>query len=208
MRIGIVGTGNIGRTVAEHLVAAGHEVALGNSRGPESLADLVAELGANATAATPEDAVEFGEVVVLAIPFRHREDLPNADLFAGKIVADAMNPYTEDFGVMDLDTPSSRLVAEQFPDARVVKAFNTMYWETLREEARPDADPANRLALFVAGDDDAAEATVADLIAEIGFAPVDTGSLGDSTIQEPGSPIYNEPMTKPEAQKRLRELRE
>ena len=107
MKIGIVGSGNIGGTAARLFVNAGHEVAIANSRGPETLEDLVAELGDRARAATPEQAVEFGEAVLLAIPWRLREQLPDAQLFEGKITIDAMNPYGEDFQVIDLEPSSS-----------------------------------------------------------------------------------------------------
>jgi predicted dinucleotide-binding enzyme len=204
MKIGIVGGGNVGATAAALFVDAGHEVALSNSRGPDSLADLVADLGAGARAATTEAAIAFGDVVLLALPFRARESLP-ADAFAGKPVIDATNPYGPNFEVMDLgDDTSSELIAAELPDARVVKAFNTMYWETLRDEARPDAPEADRLTIFLAGDDLDDEAVVADLIRDAGFAPVDTGSLVEGgRRQEPGSPIYDEPMTPDEARDRL-----
>ena len=96
MKIGIVGSGNIGGTAARLFVNAGHEVAIANSRGPETLEDLVAELGDRARAATPEQAVDFGEAVLLAIPWRLREQLPDAQLFEGKVTIDAMNPYGEE----------------------------------------------------------------------------------------------------------------
>jgi len=209
MQIGIIGAGSIGRTAAELFVDAGHEVALSNSRGPESLSTLVTDLGPRARAVTPVEAAEWGDVVLLALPFRHREALPAADRFGDAVVIDATNPYTEEFEIMDLgDETSSELVADQLPGVPVVKAFNTMYWEMLRDESRPDAPLEERLALFLAGDDDA-KSTVAGLIEDAGFAPVETGSLREGgRLQEPESAIYNEPLTEPEAEQRLREIRE
>lgn len=210
MQIGIIGAGSIGRTAAGLFVDAGHEVALSNSRGPESLSEVVADLGPRARAVTPAEAAEWGETVLLALPFRHREELPEADRFGDAVVIDATNPYTEDFEIMDLgEDTSSELIAEQLPGVRVVKAFNTMYWETLRDETRPDAPLEERLVLFLAGDDDDAKSTVAGLIEDAGFAPVDTGSLREGgRHQQPGSAIYNEPLPKPEAERRLQELRD
>jgi len=210
MQIGIIGAGSIGRTAAGLFVDAGHKVALSNSRGPDSLSEVVANLGPRARAVTPAEAAEWGETVLLALPFRHREGLPEADRFGDAVVIDATNPYTEEFEIMDLgEDTSSELVAEQLPGVRAVKAFNTMYWETLRDETRPDAPLEERLVLFLAGDDDDAKSTVAGLIEDAGFAPVDTGSLQEGgRHQQPGAAIYNEPLLKPEAERRLQELRD
>lgn len=207
MQIAILGSGNIGSTLAHHFVAVGHEVAIANSRGPDSLANLVAEPGSNARKATVVEAAGFGEVVVEAIPFGRYEELP-AEALADTIVVSASNYYPERDGEIDFgERTRTDLVAEHLADAAVVKAFNTMYYETLREEARPDAPLDDRLAIFLAGDEENAKAVVSELIATIGFAPVDTGSLAaGGSLQEPGSPIYNAPMTAPEARAALADL--
>jgi hypothetical protein len=206
MKIGVIGSGNIGRTAAELFVEAGHEVTIANSRGPDSLADLVADLGARAHAGTVEEAAKFGEVVLEAIPFGAYGDLP-AEALSGTIVISAANYYPDRDGEIDLaGRTQTELVAAHLADSRVVKAFNTMYWETLRDEARPEADREDRLVLFVAGDDEAAKRVVSELIEEVGFTPVDTGSLADSHRQEPGSPIYNDPMTPAEARTALERM--
>jgi predicted dinucleotide-binding enzyme len=197
MDIGIIGAGNIGATVAELFARSGHSVAISNSRGPETLQDLVSEIGDRARAATVEEAAGFGELILLALPWSRREEgLPSAGLLADKIVVDAMNPYTPDFRIEDLgDNTSSEDIARRLPGARIVKAFNTMYYERLRDEGDTGALVEDRLALFVAGDDAEAKAVVSRLIVEIGFAPVDTGSLRDGgREQQPGSPIYNIPI--------------
>ena len=199
MNIGIVGSGNIGATAARLFAEAGHEVAVSNSRGPETLERLVAAIGPRARASTVEEATDFGEVVLVAIPFFAYETLPT-DLLAGKTVVDAMNYYPGRDGEMNLDgLGSSELLARHLPDARIVKAINTMYYETLGTEGRPDAPPAERLVLFVAGDDAEAKAVVTGLIEEIGFTPVDVGTLEDGRKQQPGSPIYNVPMNEAQA---------
>ncbi|WP_152042900.1 NADPH-dependent F420 reductase [Salinigranum salinum] len=208
MQIGIIGAGNIGRTVAAHAVDNGHTVVVSNSRGPASLADLVETLGPNARAGTVAEAAAFGEIVLEAIPYGAYESLP-ADELAGTIVVSAANYYPERDGEIDLaGGTQTGLIADHLAESRVVKAFNTMYYETLREEARPDAPLKERLVLFLAGDDDEAKSTVSEFIEEIGFAPVDVGSLRDGAVMEPGSPIYNEPMTPAEARAALERLQE
>ena len=204
MRIGIIGSGNIGGTTARLFAQAGHSVAISNSRGPDSLRGLVEGTDDDLRATTPEEAVEFGEVVLLAIPWRMREQLPPAERFEGKIVIDAMNPYSETSEVLQLEpSSSSEEVARQLPGARVVKAFNTLNFRPLGSEGRR-ANAEERLALFLAGDDPDAKAVVAGLIDEAGFEPVDTGSLAEGgRRQQPGSDIYNVPMTAGEARARV-----
>ncbi len=206
MKIGIIGAGKIGGTAARVLARAGHEVALSNSRGPASLADLVATInrevsGSLVRAATVDDAARFGEIVLLAAPWRAQEALPDPELVRGKIVIDAMNPYTRSGSIIDLGgSTSSEEVAKRLPGARLVKAFNTIYFEHLARQGRPDAPLGQRRAIFVAGDDVAAKKVVSDLIQETGFAPLDTGTLREGgRSQEPGSPVYNRDLTHAEA---------
>src|SRR5689334_10753918 len=174
MKIGIIGAGNIGATVAGLFTRAGHEIAISNSRGPESLKDLVAELGDRARAATVDEAARFGEVVLLAIPWRTPEGLPSAEAVAGKVVIDAMNPYTERGEPFDLGdaTTSSEEVLKRLPGVRLVKAFNTIYFKHLQEQGSTDIPVEERRAIFLAGDDEEAKGVVSHLIEEIGFAPV------------------------------------
>jgi predicted dinucleotide-binding enzyme len=155
---------------------------------------------------TVDEAARFGDMVVLAVPWRTPEALPAPNLVAGKIVIDAMNPYSDQGEVMDLgNATSSEEVAKRLPGARLVKAFNTMYYHTLATEAR--RSPKERLVLFIAGDDVPAKKDVSQLIEQIGFAPVDTGSLREGgRRQQPGSPIYNRPMTTTEASEALKSL--
>jgi 8-hydroxy-5-deazaflavin:NADPH oxidoreductase len=203
MRIGIVGAGDIGVTLAQLLVNIGHDVVLANSRGPESLASVVDALGSAATAGTVEEAARAGEIVVLAIPFNRYLQLP-VEPFEGRIVVDAGNyDIARDGHYTALDrgeTTSGELLAAHLPGARVIKAFNTIWYRRLRDEGRPDRAAADRLAIPVAGDDPAAKATIIALVGELGFAPVDTGSLAESRKQEYGTPVFNKPVGPDEAQ--------
>lgn len=197
MNIGILGAGNIGANAARLFAKAGHQVRLANSRGPQTLERTVDEMGENVRAATPQDAVAFADVVLLAVPWIHKEDaIPDAGPYDDKIVIDAMNPYTEDFEVEDLgDRTSSEITKTLVPGARLVKAFNTIYYRRLANDGKPKG-AKDRLAIFLSGDDAEAKAIVAQLIDEIGFDPVDIGSLAEGgRKQQPGSPIYNVPLT-------------
>jgi predicted dinucleotide-binding enzyme len=195
MRIGIIGAGKIGQAVATRLVDAGHEVMLANSRGAETLAELEQSLGQSAHAGTVEHAAGYGDVAVVAIPLVAIDTLP-ADAFDGRIVVDANNYYPgRDGHIAELDDGSigsSELLARRLPGARVVKAFNTIFWERLMHEGRPPGT-AERLAIPLAGDDEAAKQVVASIIDDMGFDPVNAGSLADGRRQEPGTPAYNLP---------------
>lgn len=204
LKIGIIGSGHIGGTAARLFVEAGHQVAISHAHGPESLRPLVAQLGRNACAVTVDEACSFGDVVLVAIPYRDYKTLP-AKLLAGAVVVDAMNYYQQRDGDIDFgELTSSELVARHLPNSTVVKAFNTMHYETLGTAGKPSAPESERLALFVAGDDADAKELVSDLIREIGFAPLDTGSLRDGGLkQQPGSSIYGKPMKPAEARQAL-----
>jgi 8-hydroxy-5-deazaflavin:NADPH oxidoreductase len=192
MRVGIIGAGKIGRAVAIRLIDGDHTVTISNSRGPESLAELEQELGQAASAATVEDAARDGEVVVVATPLAAVESLP-AQALAGKIVVDANNYYPERDGqIAELDDGlgSSEWFAQHVPGARVVKAFNTMWSENLIHQAVPHG-AEERVALPVASDDEEAKSVVSGLIDDMGFDPVDGGTLRDGRRQQPGTPVYN-----------------
>ncbi len=175
---------------------AGHHVRIANSRGPSSLQGLVAEIGENAEATTGQEAVDASDIILIAIPWTKREEaLGELDGWDDKIVIDAMNAYTEDFEIEDLGTKTStEFTRALVPGARVVKAFNTIFFKRLVTEGKPKGTKG-RLAMPVASDDSAAKRVVMDLIDEIGFEPVDTGGLIEGgRRQEPGSPIYNNPI--------------
>lgn len=198
MRIGIIGTGRIGSILARILVAADHRVVLANARGPESLAPLVTELGPAASAAHPAEAAALAEVLVLMVPFDTVRGLLPQDAVRGTVLVDATNAFGGAGKPRDLDGKgSSELVAAWYPDARIVKSLNTMHFETL---AVAGTSSGPRLAHFTAGDDGKAKEIVAGIIADLGFAPVDTGPLHSGGIlQQPGGPLFNRPLTEAQA---------
>jgi predicted dinucleotide-binding enzyme len=193
--VGFIGSGMIGSAVARLAVAAGLDVVVSNSRGPETLAGLVAELGERARAATPEEAARAGDVVVATIPLKNYDRLPVAAL-AGKIVIDTMNYYPERDGrFAELDAgelTSSELVQRHLPGARVVKAFNNIDFRRLATSAR-ETGAADRSALPIAGDDPAANEEVRGLLDRLGYDAVDIGTLTNSWRSEPGTPVYVQP---------------
>lgn len=193
MNIGIIGAGKIGGTLARLFAQAGHEVALSNSRGPDTLAELVDEIGHGVRAVTVADAAAFGDVVVVSIPLHAYRDIPVNET-AGKIVVDTNNYYPDRDGqIPELDddsTTSTELLQAHLPDARVVKAFNAIMWKHLGGDGRPAGDPA-RLGIPISGDDDDAKRTVSGLIDQIGFDPIDAGTLADGGRRhQPGAPGY------------------
>ncbi|MDP4013681.1 MAG: NADPH-dependent F420 reductase [Candidatus Nanopelagicales bacterium] len=205
MRIGIVGAGLIGGTLAGSLPGIGHTILLANSRGPESLRQKVASLGPNVSASTVAEAAA-ADLVIVTIPLGAVTQLPAA-VFAGRTVVDTCNYYPDRDGRFpELDsasTTSSELVGRHLPGARLVKAFNTIYFERLRDGGRPDLPIHDRLAIPVASDDEEAKATVSRLIEDLGFAPVDNGSLANGGRQEPGTAVYNVPVGPAEARQLL-----
>lgn len=193
--LGIIGSGKVGTKVAQLAIAAGLDVVLSNSRGPESLAQTVAELGERARAATPEEAAVAGDWVVVSIPLAAYRSLPAAAL-AGKVVLDTINYYPfRDGRVEALDAgeiTTSELVQEHLAGAKLVKAFNAISDHHLPELARP-AGAADRTALPIAGDDPEARATAAALISRLGFDTVDVGPLTESWRFEPETAPYAAP---------------
>jgi predicted dinucleotide-binding enzyme len=206
MRIGIIGSGHIGGTLARLFLDAGHEVAVSNSRGAETLATLVEELGDRAQATAAADAARFGGVVVVAIPMGRYREVPS-DAVAGKVVIDANNYYPgRDGHLEELDsdrTTSSELLQAHLPGARVVKAFNAIQWMRLRDDGRPAGDP-ERLGIPISGDDVEAKHTVSELIDQIGFDPVDAGNLAEGGRKhQTGGPAYTQGLRTAELRARL-----
>jgi hypothetical protein len=190
--IGLIGSGNIGGSVARLASAAGYSVVLSNSRGPQTLQDLVGEIGPLATAGTTEQAADQGDIVIVAIPLGSYRDVPAGPL-AGKPVIDANNYYPQRDGhISELDTgavTSSELLQRRLPEARVVKGFNNIYFRHLLGLARPHGAP-DRSALLIAGDDPAAVTAVTEFLDAIGYDAVVSGTLAQSWRQEPGSAAY------------------
>jgi predicted dinucleotide-binding enzyme len=193
MKIGIIGSGEIGSTLTRRLTALGHQVSVANSRGPKSLTDLAAETGAKA--ASVEEAAKFGEVIVVTIPQKNVPDLPR-DLFATTpdtvVVIDTGNyyPRQRDGRIEGIEAglTESRWVAQQL-NRQVIKAFNNIFAEHLLKMGKPKGTPG-RIALPVAGDDPAAKGIVLKLIDELGFDGIDAGTLDESWRQQPATPVY------------------
>ncbi|MFL7837632.1 MAG: NADPH-dependent F420 reductase [Candidatus Promineifilaceae bacterium] len=204
MKIGIIGAGMIGATLAKLFAESGQEVAISNSRGPETLTEVVAKIGYGLQAMSAEEAAEFGDLAVEAIPFGHYQELP-AILLAEKILISASNYYPGRDGAIDLrGHAQTELIARHLPETRVVKAFNTIWYQHLATQGDTSLPLGQRRVIFLAGDDPEAKALVAGLIEEIGFGPLDTGSLEHSKVQEPGAAIYNVDMTLNEARALLK----
>ena len=190
--IGFIGSGHIGSQVARLAVANGYNVVMSNSRGPQTLADLVQELGPHARAATPAEAAKAGDLVVVTVPLKNYRDVPVEPL-AGKIVLDTNNYYPERDGHFpELDsesTTTSELLQAHLPKSKVVKAFNHIYASQLTTDGRPAGTP-NRRALVIAGNDADAKRTVTTLLDEFGFDTVDAGPLSESWRIQRDTPGY------------------
>jgi predicted dinucleotide-binding enzyme len=199
-RVGIIGAGHIGSTLARGLVDRGYEVVISNSRGPETLEELTTELGPNATAATVTDAAASGDVVIVTVPLKAYQDIPVEPL-AGKIVLDTNNYYWERDGrIPALDekrATTAGLLQEHLPSSRVVKAFNHILSRDILTGGAPAGSP-DRRALATASDDPDAAAWVTALYDEFGFDTVDVGSLAESWRVERDQPAYVVPQTRDE----------
>jgi 8-hydroxy-5-deazaflavin:NADPH oxidoreductase len=197
--IGLIGSGNIGSTVARLAVDAGYDVVLSNSRGPETLADLVDRLGPRARAATAAEAAAAGDIVVVTVPLKAYREAPVEPL-RGKVVIDTNNYYLERDGhVPELDDESttvSELLQRHLPESRVVKAFNNIYVSHLGTLQRPAGHP-ERSVLPIAGDDEAAKQSVAELLDSIGYDAYDVGPLSEGWRYQRDAPAYVQPYAVP-----------
>jgi 8-hydroxy-5-deazaflavin:NADPH oxidoreductase len=203
--IGLIGAGHIGSQVARLAVANGYNVVISNSRGPETLSELVAELGPRARAATVDEAARAGDIVVVTIPLKSYRTVPVEPL-AGKIVIDTNNYYPERDGhIPELDnesTTTSELLQKHLPGSKVVKAFNHIYAAELTSHGQP-AGTKNRRALVIAGDDPGAKATVTHLLDQFGFDTVDAGPLSEGWRIQRDTPGYGPRRTAEELRKDL-----
>ncbi|HTT39146.1 MAG TPA: NADPH-dependent F420 reductase [Burkholderiales bacterium] len=212
--IGLIGAGKIGSQIARLAIANGYDVVISNSRGPETLSALVAELGPKARAGTPVEAAQAGDVVVVTIPLKNYRAVPVEPL-AGKIAIDTNNYYPQRDGhIAALDnesTTTSELLQAHLPKSKVVKAFNHIYAAHLTTDGQP-AGTKNRRALVIAGDDAAAKATVTRLLDQFGFDTVDAGPLKEGWRIQRDTPGYGPRRTAEElrrdlaAAKRYRDL--
>lgn len=194
MRIGIIGAGFVGQNVARLAIAHGHEVMVSNSRSPRTLFSVAAALGCQA--ATAQDAAQFGDIVLLAVPLTALTALP-AEALAGKVVVDANNYYPQRDGrIAELDAhrmTTSELVAQHLPGAQVVKAFSAIRAIELVEDARPAGDDQRRV-LPIAGDNEEAKRIVIELTEQFGYDAFDAGTLADSWRFERDQPAYCVPL--------------
>jgi 8-hydroxy-5-deazaflavin:NADPH oxidoreductase len=193
--VGFIGSGHIGGTVARLAAAAGQQVVLSNSRGPETLTALADEIGPNARAATGVEAAEAGDIVVVSIPIKAIADVPVEPL-AGKTVIDTGNYYPQRDGTIsvleDGSLTTAELLQQHLPEAHVVKVFNNIFYKHLESLARP-AGAADRTALPIAGDNSDAKAAVTAFLDAIGYDALDVGPLADGWRCEPGTPVYGAP---------------
>jgi len=203
--IGLIGAGHIGSQLARLAVKNGYDVVISNSRGPETLADLIGELGPRARAATPDEAAKAGDIVVVTIPLKNVGDVPVAPL-AGKIVIDTNNYYPQRDGhIPELDnesTTTAELLQAHLPASKVVKAFNHIYAAQLTTDGKP-AGSKDRRALVIAGDDAGAKATVTALLDQFGFDTVDAGPLKEGWRIQRDTPGYGPRRTAEELRKDL-----
>lgn len=196
MEIGIIGSGNIGSTLAGYLTALGHQVFIANSRGPETLSDIAANTGATAT--TAEQAAGAKDIVIIAIPQKGMVNLPIDILSSSNaIIVDAGNYYpSRDGSVTEIENGAtdSEWVSKVIGHP-VIKAFNNIVASSLALKAVPSGD-ADRVSLSVAGDDAEQKKIVMQLVDEIGFDPIDGGLLSESWRQQPGEPAYCQNLNK------------
>jgi len=203
--IGLIGAGHIGSQVARLAVKSGYRVAISNSRGPDTLAALVEELGPNARAVTPLEAAQAGDIVVVTVPLKNYREVPVEPL-RGKVVIDTNNYYPQRDGhIRELDdesTTTSELLQAHLPTSKVVKAFNHIYAAELTTDGRPPGTPRRR-ALVIAGDDPGAKATVTRLLDEFGFDTVDAGPLKEGWRIQRDTPGYGPRRTADELRRDL-----
>jgi len=190
--IGIIGAGNIGSQIARAAIANGYDVVISNSRGPETLGDLVAELGPRARAGTSAEAAEAGDFVVVTIPLKSYKDVPVEPL-AGKVVIDTNNYYPQRDGVIaeleDESTTTSELLQAHLPASKVVKGFNHIASAEITSDGTPAGTP-NRRALATAGNDADAKALLTTLYDQFGFDTVDAGPLSEGWRVQRDTPAY------------------
>jgi 8-hydroxy-5-deazaflavin:NADPH oxidoreductase len=198
MNIGVIGSGKIGGTVGVLWAKAGHSVRFA-TRHPESLGPLLAEAGPNASAGSPEEAARFGEIIFCSVPYGAWPSLAPAiaPLVSGKVVLDSANPYPGRDGefartAIAAGEGAGVPVARLLPGARLVRAFNSVYFKTLETEAHRAGD---RVGIPLAGDDAAALDASARLVRDAGFEPVVVGALVSAASFDPGTPVYNTGMS-------------
>jgi predicted dinucleotide-binding enzyme len=208
MKISIIGAGNIGGNLARLLVKSGNDVAIANSRGPASLKNLAVELGSKLHPVSLEEAIMYSDVIILSIHWRSIDSLATFNV-PGKIIVDTTNPYKEDGTFYDLGSDiSSSKVIEHFPGAIVLKAFNTIWFKHLSENGNTSLPILERRVIPIAGDDKKAKEKISRIIEEIGFGPLDTGTLKEgSKLQGVQGILYNRELKLKEAVSIIKDLK-
>jgi len=207
MKIGVIGSGNIGGNLGKHWAQAGHEV-LFSSRHPEQLNDIVREAGGNSKAVSVKKAFEENaDVYLLAVPFKALDKISElyAGEYGGKVIIDATNPYPERDGEMaqevrDSNRNASEYTAMKFNTAKIAKAFNTIYADHLKNKAFRDSD---KLAVPYAAQDQESKETTRKLIEDIGFDAVYVGDLTQTKIMDPDQKIYGQSVSRQELEKMI-----
>ena len=207
MKIGIIGAGFVGREVGKAAVRNGHEVMLSNSRGPKSL--YTWRSGTGCEVGTVNDAVTFGQIVIIGTPMDAYDTVP-AEALEGKLVVDANNYHPLRDGPIEAldkkETTVSELLQKRIPKSRIVKAFNSIRMEQFERDARP-ADATDRRAIPIAGDNAEDKRLVAKLIDEMGYDTVDAGALSEGWRFDHGSPVYCKTLSKSELAQQLKATR-
>jgi 8-hydroxy-5-deazaflavin:NADPH oxidoreductase len=205
LKIGIIGTGNIGGALARHWGAAGHQLLI-SSRHPEQLRPLAKEIGPNVRVGTPREAAAFGDVVLISVPYHATAQVGRdfATELKGKVVLDTGNPYPSrdgDMAVRDRKRGTGVASAEYLPGTRLVRAFNAINWEPLLREAfrKPE-----RLGIPLAADDAEAMKIAGQLVSDAGFDPVPVGKLSRAREFDFGTPVYVRGMTAAELRRELK----
>lgn len=203
MNIGIIGAGAMARAISQHAIKAGYSIMLSNSRGPESLKSLANTIGC--VAGTVHDAIEFSDIIIVAIPLGKYQELPS-NLLANKIVIELLNYFPQRDGyIPELEheeITTSELLAKHLSKSRIVKAFNSITVDDLESDARP-AGASDRRAIPIAGDDEESKIVATQIINELGFDAVDSGGLVDSWRFERFRPVYCVALNKDTLQERL-----
>ena len=203
--IGIIGAGNIGSNVARAAIAADHTAVLSNSRGPQTLTDLLADLGPGASAASPAEAAAAGDMALIAIPLNAIDTIP-AEPLVGKVVMDANNYYPQRDGrIEELDsnsTTTSEMLQALLPGSHVVKVFNNINAKDIPAQGTAPGTP-DRRALPIAGNDPGAKHAVMEFLGSVGYDTVDMGDLSESWRSERDTPVYGRPTTAEELREML-----
>ena len=190
--IGIIGSGHVGSNLAKAAIAHGYDVVVSNSQGPDSLADLVSELGPRASAATSAEAAAASDFAIVAIPLTAIDQVPVEPL-AGKVVIATINYFPQRLGhipeIDDGTTTAPGLLQAHLPTGRVVRAFSMIDAADMSGDGHPEGDPRRR-ALALAGDDPAAKQLVVGLYNEFGFDALDIGGLDESWRIDAGQPAF------------------